>query len=72
MFKHVGGINRIGGTRRKRQPISDVQPQINFVERVGIDVDETWKILGPAAQMKVSRPVRRAQAVKALARKMIG
>ena len=66
------GVNGIGIIFRKRQTISHIQPQIDFVEWVGIDVHEAGEILGTAAKMKVQRTVRWADTVKVLARPMIG
>jgi hypothetical protein len=63
MLEHVRGINGIGAICWKRQTIPHVQPQVNFIEGIGIDIHKALKILRTATKVKMSRPVQCAGAV---------
>jgi hypothetical protein len=54
VLEHVRGIDRIHGVRREWEPVSHVQTEIELVEKVAIDIDETRQILRPAAQMQMT------------------
>jgi hypothetical protein len=41
VLEHVRGVNRVNGVGGKWKTISNVQPQIEFMEQVAIYVDET-------------------------------
>jgi hypothetical protein len=72
MLEHVCGINGIGGVFGEGKPISDVQPQVNLIERIRIDVGEALDVFGAAAEVKMLRPVRWANPVKVFTRQMVG
>ena len=49
----MGGIDRVNGVRGKWKSVSNIQPNVNLVEEVAVDIQETGKVLCAAAQVKV-------------------
>lgn len=55
MLQHVSGIDGSNAAVGIRKPVAHVKPEIDFVPRVGVHVDEPGKIIWPASKMKMDR-----------------
>jgi hypothetical protein len=53
MLQHVRRIDGIDAVRAKRKPVPNVQPQVNFLKRISIDVYETLEVLGATTQVQM-------------------
>ena len=58
MLEHVRRVNRVGGIGRKWQPVSDIEPEVELVEKIAVDIQKTRQIFRTTAQMQVGRAVR--------------
>ena len=58
MLEHVGGIDGVDGIGTKRKAVANIEPQVNSVERIAVNVDETVQIFWTATQVKVGGTTR--------------
>lgn len=72
MLEHVRGINGAHGVRRKWEPVSYVQPEIRFVERIAVYIHETWQVFCSTAQMQAGAAVAGASTQQISMQQVIG
>lgn len=61
MLQHVGGVNGVNAMGAEWKTISDVEPQIYFAKRIGVNIYKAGKIIGAAAKVQVQSVSVRAQ-----------
>ena len=72
MLKHVGGVDRIGGVRRKGKTVSSVQPEINPGKGISVNIEKAWKVLGAASKVQMDRRPRGANTPKQSLHEVVG
>lgn len=54
MLEHVSGIDGIHGVRSERKPVAHVQPEIDFVKEVRVQIYEIGQVLRAASKMQMT------------------
>jgi len=73
MLCHVRRVDRINRFRGEGKPAAHIQPEVNLVERIGVNIYETGQVFLAAAQMQISTAsVGGPDRVEAAARPIIG
>jgi hypothetical protein len=55
MLDHMRRVDGFNRRIPKRQPLSDIKPEIEFVKRIRVNIYEAWKKFWPATKVQVSR-----------------
>ena len=53
-LEHVGRIDRINQVRTKPKPVPNFQPNVNLVEELAADIQETRKVLCTATKVQMT------------------
>jgi len=53
MLNHVRRVDRINRFRGKGKPMAHIQPDIDLVERISVNIYETGQVFLPTAQMQM-------------------
>lgn len=55
MLRHVGRVNRIHRSGGKRKAAADVQPDVDFMKRISVNVHETRQVSFAAPKVQIAR-----------------
>src|SRR3974390_841016 len=71
MLEHVSGINRVHGIGRIGQSVAHVEPRVDFMERIAVDVYEAGQVVRAASQVEMAATISRMPAVQKFANNVI-
>src|ERR1035437_8870447 len=71
VLEHVGGVDRVHRIRRKWKSVSNIQPNVNLVKGIAVNIQETGQVFWTTTKMQMPGAVPRAWAHDVSAQEII-